>query len=274
MARRGSVLGVLLWGMVAWGEPAGADPCASGVARLATGPLAVTFREGQSGVARRACSATELSVGAEGWAVIDTAHLYGQVRGAARVSGSYALGDATELFGSLEVYRYQTVIASVSGVVGGVGHLSLGGTHRFLTREGLTLGATGRLILPSIMGVYRHAWPVELDAGLTAEQSLGANWRLHAQAGVMASTTISEGPRESWLGLAVTAGAGWQPLPWLAVVADLHASAATYAPIDIIAAGLGLRFGGERLSAELGAFYPVAGRRAPIAFSLNASLRL
>ncbi len=271
--RERSGAGLLALWLVLGALPAAADPCASRTGQP-LGPLQVGLRDGELGLARPACPTTGLALGGEAGLVADIKDFYGQLRGALRLSGSYAIGESTELFGSLEALRYQTVISSVAAETAGLGHLSLGATQRLLSREELTLAATGRLVLPTATGLYKHIRPMGLDAAVIAEQTLGAQWRLHAQAGLLASAAISDVRSQPRLGVALTAGAGWQARPWLSVVADLHASTAYASPLDVLAVGLGVRAGGEHLGAELGAMLPVAGQRSPIAAVLRATWRL
>lgn len=270
--REWSGAGFLALSLTLGALPAAADPCASKTGQP-LGPLQVGLRDGELGLARSACPTTGLALGGEAGLVADIRDFYGQLRGALRLSGSYAIGESTELFGSLEALRYQTVISSVAEETAGLGHLSLGATQRLLSREELTLAATARLVLPTATGVYEHIRPIGLDAAVIAEQTLSAQWRLHAQAGLISSAAISDVRSQPRLGVAVTAGAGWQAQPWLSLVADLHASAAYASPLDVLALGLGVRAGGEHLGAELGAMLPVAGQRSPIAVALRATWR-
>jgi hypothetical protein len=271
MSAHGLVRGVLVLGLVLGALPALADPCLPEARGLLSGPLQVGLREGELGLAHRACATSELVLQGEAGAVVDLADFYGQLRGALRLSGSYALGDATELFGSMELFRYQTVISSVSAAEAGVGHLSLGGLHRFWSREDLSLAAVGRLVLPTATGIYRRAWPVGLDAGVAAEQVLGTRWRLNGQLGLISSAAFSDIDSQPRLGLAATVGAGWQARSWLAVLGELHATSGYSSALDVLAVGLGVRMGGERLGTELSALVPVAGQRAPIGLVLRAS---
>ncbi len=266
--------GLLVLGLVLNALPAWADPCSPEARGLLMGPLQVGQLEGELGLAHRACTASELTLQGEAHAVVDTDNFYGQLRGAARLSGSYALGDATELFGSLELFRYQTVISSVSAEAAGLGHLSLGGMHRFWVRDELSLAAVGRLVLPTATGTYRHAWPVGLDAGVAAERALGTRWRLHGQLGLLASAAVSDVDSQPRLGVTATVGGGWQALSWLAVLGELHATSGYTSALDVLAAGLGVRAGGERLGAELSALVPVAGQRSPLGLVLRVSWSL
>lgn len=269
-----TIASTLALGLALSALPASADPCSPQTQRLLVGPLQAGLREGELGLAHRACATSELVLQGEAHAVVDLADFYGQLRGAARLSGSYALGDDTELFGSLELFRYQTVIASVSAEVAGLGHLSLGGMHRFWGRDDLTLAAVGRLVLPTATGIYRHARPVGLDAGVTAEQVLGMRWRLHGQLGLISSAAASGPIRQPRLGLTATVGGGWQARSWLAVLGQLQAASGYTAALDVLAVGLGVRAGGEQLGAELSALLPVAGQRSPMGLVLRASWSL
>jgi hypothetical protein len=268
------VTGMLMLGLVLSAPPASAAPCRTEARGLLMGPLQVGQHEGELGLAHRACAASEVVLQGEANAVVDPADFYGQLRGVARLSGSYAMGDSTELFGSLELYRYQTVISSVSAEVAGLGHLSLGGMHQFWGRNELSLAAVGRLVLPTATGVYRHAWPIGLDVGVAAERALGKRWRLHGQLGLLASTAVSDVDNQPRLGLTATAGGGWQALSWLAILGELHATSSYTAALDVFAVGLGVRMGGERLRAELSTLVPVVGPRSPLGLVLRASWSL
>lgn len=237
-----------------------ADPCA-GTAGLGAGPVQAPLLDGQHGMGRRVCPRTEVGVGGGGLLLIDTPDFYGQIRAAAEVWGSFTVGEDTELFGFIEVYRYQTVLASVSASNGGIGHTSLGATHRFLSLDTLALGATGRIVLPTAVELYEHSWPIRTDLGVMAEYRPFDWLAFHGQAGFLFSAAITRADPQPRFGLVLTAGAAWQPGWRFALLADMHASFGYTDAVDVITAGGAARLAiiaGLALSIE--AAFPIAGR--------------
>lgn len=273
MRRRHGGAGAALLGLwlVLQALPAAADPCEGLEERLEVGPLQAALREGELGLARSACPRNGLGLTGEGWLVAAPDDFYGQLRGALRLSGSYTLNADMELFGSLEVLRYQQVISSLSAEEFGAGHLSLGATRRVQVRERRVLALTGRLVVPTLPGVYRNVWPVGVDASLVFEQVSSERLRLHGQVGLVGSVAFSPVDSQPRLGLALTLGGSWRLLEWVAVVAEVHVVAGYSTPFDTLAPGLGLRFGGGHLRVSLEGFVPVrlAGRREPITAALQ-----
>jgi len=237
-----------------------ADPCA-GTDGLAAGPVQAPLLDGQMGMPRRACAFSEVGAGGGAYLLIDTPNFYGQIRLAAELWGSFAVSENTELFGFMEVYRYQTVISSVSADVGGFGHLSLGVTHRYLTWNDLVLGATGRVTLPTAVDLYDHAWPIAVDLGANAEYRLVSWLAFHGQVGALFSAAATRADPQPRLAALITAGAAWQPVWRFALVAALQTTMGYADALDVFAASTAVRIAiVEGLWISLDATFPLAGR--------------
>lgn len=251
-------------------------PCAPDGDGMPTGPAQLGLRDGDLGVPRRMCPRTEIALGGTAYAVIEPDAFYGNLRVATPVGGSFAVDDTTELFGALEVVRYQTVISSLEAEQFGLGDTSVGLTHAPWRAERSRAGVTARLVMPTASARDGAVWPFGLDAGVGVAHALGARLVLHAQTGAL-STIVAGGspppPRAAW---ATTAGAAWRPWRWLQLVVDAHVELGYAAALDVFALAPALRFaGGAHFGAELGAMLPLAGReRALAAADLRLSLRL
>lgn len=206
-------------------------------------------------------------------AVIDRDDFYGQVRAAAKLTASHLLGSATELFATIEAYRYQTVISSISAAESHIGHLAFGGLQRIAASETAVVAAMTRVVLPTAVGIYQRSLPLGLQAGLTAEWSLSEALRVHAQTSVVASAALSAVASDPRLGLVAGVSGGYQLLPWLALLGGVSASFAYVAPLDLLAANTGLRVGSQVFSVELSGLMRIAGERTPWVAALQAQLR-
>ena len=110
--------------------PGRAAPCDSQGYGLPTGPVAAGLLEGELGRAHRTCGRSELAVDAGGLLVVDLDNFYGRLAAGLRLEGSWAWGPRGELFGSLEVLRYDSLITPLSSSSLGLGHATVGaGTH-------------------------------------------------------------------------------------------------------------------------------------------------
>jgi hypothetical protein len=237
---------------------------------MPSGPVQSTLGEDELGLARRACPRSELATGARGLLVADYDAFYGHIRGSGFVWGSWAPTPERELFFTLEAFRYQQVISSVVADAIGVGRLGLGMTQRVASTEDATLGLTGRLVLPTSIGLSRDVWPFALELGVTGLWRAGA-FDLHGQLGAIASAALSRGDSDPRAGMVTTAGAAWRALDWLALVLDVHLGLGYAAALDVLALDPGLRFAfGRHAGAELSATLPVAGRERAL---LGALLR-
>ena len=251
------------------------SPCIAG--GMPAGPAQVGLLDGELGVARRLCPRTEVALGGSALLVADLAAFYGNVRASGVLWGSWTPGDErTELFATLEAFRYQTVISSIDASYAGLGHLSLGGTRVLLLGRDWRFGASTRVVLPTAFGLYDNAWPLAVDLIAEVEWRAATVLTLHGHAGGLGSLALGGGPAAPEGALLAGGGAALRPLPWLAVVIELDADLGRTDALDHLAATGSLRFGvGERFGAELGAIFPLVGReRALAAAVLRLSWRL
>lgn len=259
-----------------------ADPCAttdsSGFATgpIPTGPVPVGYLDGDLGVAHRLCGRTEVSLGAGGLAVVDTANFYGHIVAGGTLSGSWAATDRTEIYAAIEAFRYDSVITPIPATYMGFGHVSLGASQRLWESDNFGIGAHGRLVVPTAVGLYRNAYPLGLDLGVSALWAAHRTFRVHGDVGGLGSAAISAGPALPWAGARVTVGAEWQPVRPFAVVVDLDSAFGYTDAVDHVAGSLGLRAGiGKRVGLELAASYPFAGRERALATGeLRVDVRL
>jgi len=267
---------VLACAALAHAEPAAIEPCAPPGDGMPTGPGQRALHDGGLGVPRRVCARTEVAIGGEGYAVIEPSEFYGNLRVAAPLAASVALSDETELFGALEVVRYQTVISSFEAEQLGLGDLALGATHAPWGDGKWKAGLTGRLVLPTASSRYDEVWPFGSDAGFAIAYGLHPRLLLHAQSGGLVTVVVGSGgahPRGAWV---TTSGLAFRPWSWFSLVLDAHTELGYAALLDVFAIGPALRFAiGARLGAELGAMFPIAGReRALAAAGLRLNMRL
>src|SRR5207244_2670443 len=105
---------------------------------------------------------TEVSIGGAGDLIAQPSSFYGNLRAAGTLAGSWELASGTEIYAALELIRYQTVISSLSADHLGLGHTSIGATHRVLEGEDWVMAATVRATLPTALGLYQGSWPFGL----------------------------------------------------------------------------------------------------------------
>lgn len=246
---------------------------ASGLPGLPTGPVSAALLDGGLGSARRACPRTELAIAPRALLLVDTPNFYGHIVAGLQLDGALALDADTELFGRLELVRYDSVISAVTSSALTPGHTTLGAT-RVLHDEGLALAWTSKLVLPTALGLYRGAWPIGLDTGLAGQWASGP-WGVHGQLTVLGSAALSRGPALPRAGLAPVLGGAVRPTPGVEVVLDVQSMFLYTAPIDVVALAPAVRLGlGDAWGAALGGTVPLAGReRALTAVDLRVTWR-
>jgi hypothetical protein len=241
--------------------PARAEVCDDFAWGLPAGPVAAGLRDGDLGRGRRLCGRHEVGLGAQAGLVVDRPNFYGHLLADISLDGSVRVGRRVELFAELALLRYQKVISVFSSQYVGLGHLGLGATGRFLVRDKTSLGVTGRLVLPTAFGLYEHAWPLAMEAGIAALFAAHRTVHFHLQAGPIWSFAFSQGASQPRLGAAITAGAELRPVPGFGFTADLVTGFGYEAPVDVLAVALALRWSdARRFGFELGANIPLAGR--------------
>jgi hypothetical protein len=213
---------------------------------------------------------------AGGMLLVDTFNFYGHLLGALTLDGSLAIGSRGEVFARMEFFRFQQVITPTPATHLGLGHTTLGGTWRFLIRPKGSLGLTGKVVLPTAFDLYKNAWPIGFDVGLTA-LATPLHWlSLHAHGGLITSAAITRGDPMPLIGGVITAGLALQPAAGFAFVADLHGNFGYRGPVDVFAGALGVRFSdSKRFGFEIGATIPITGvERSAVRLDLRASIRL
>lgn len=275
------------------------DPCETGAAGLPRGPVAATMQHGEFGVARRVCPRTEIAVESRGSAIAEVGtelleslvgpvpapvagallgkeQFYVNAQSAGTVVLSYALSSRLELFGSFEALRGQYVRASYTATPIGIGHTNVGATVRIFTADDVTLGVTSRLQLPTAISLYKNAWPIELDTGVSMLYQPLPALRWHTYMGGSGSIAITAGASNPRVGLVSVSGLEVLPFDWLSFVVDVNSRTAYDAPLDHLGLAFGARakiFGG--LGVQTGFLFPILGQERGLAAAMvSLSYRL
>lgn len=224
-----------------------------------SGPVATAgFHEADFATGRRACPRTELGLSERAAAALHLADFFATLGAHTHLFGSYALDSKTELFGTLELLRYQYVqnatlkVSSLS-----FGQLTAGAT-RVVYQEGpLAVAPSARLMLPtSSLGVAT----LGVELGAAADYRLAERLSLHGYAGADLSVGLSAAAAQPLAGALLSAGIQYTPWSWLGLVVDLDAHLGARAPVDYLAPAIALRFALWRgLGAELGGAFPLLG---------------
>lgn len=236
------------------------DGCEEGTANaLPTGPVAAPYHEADVATGRRACPRTEVGLGGHGGIVLDTADFYGGIEAAGIVFGSYAFNRDTELFGTLEAYRYHYVVeATIETAVATLGQLTVGATHIAYRSGGLLLAPTVRVQLPTSFASNVRVLGGEL--GLAYNQRLLERLELHGYAGLDGSmgflTPAAAYPRG---GALLNFGAQFNATSYFGLALDLNGHFLRRSTLDYLAPAIALRFRIGRVGAELGLSRPIAG---------------
>jgi len=256
--------------------PARAEVCPKDADGMAMGPVQAGFYDGDLALGRRACGRTEVGLALGAGLIAEPENFYGNIKALADIDGSYALDENLEIFGALEVVRYQTVISSFTDSALGLGHLSLGAGYALASAEDYRLLGHGRVVLPTASGLYQNMRPLGIDAGVSGAYVLRSDLRLHGSLLLPFSIGLSRAASRPRLGVDLAVGGAWQPLSWFAFALDINGQFAYAAPVDFIALRPGLRFAaGDALGIELGAAIPLAGRERNLAaVMLRAAWRI
>lgn len=236
---------------------------------LTAGPIFITLTDAQAGAGRDACHRSEVGGGVAARAIIDTEAFYGAIVASGLVFASGELTASTELFGGLEVLRYDYAQnASLSGGRVSIGQLGVGLSQALHRGPRLALSAVARLQLPTSTATPRVR-VVGAELGVSAALALTRRLSLHGYAGTDGSLGLSSGPTLPEGAIGGALGGEVQLLPWLALAIDLRGRAgATRALIPAAA----LRASPGGLGLELAATVPVVGTdRHDGALGLRAS---
>ncbi|WNG18869.1 hypothetical protein [Cystobacter fuscus] len=243
---------------------------------LAEGPVALGFLSADVSTGRRTCPRTEVGLGIQGNAIIETHNLYGAVTGSGVVSGSVAVRPDLEVFATLEAPRIQYVQnASLTGTDVALGQLTAGATWAVLSRGAFVLAPSVRLQLPTSFASPRtRTAGAEVGAALLYRPT--ERFDVHGYAGVDGDLGLGAAASLPRAGVLVNVGVEYIVCRPFAVVLDANARFGRRAVLDSVAPTLGVRFSaGEHFGAELGASLPVLGaERALAAGGLKFTWRL
>ena len=251
--------------------PAWATPCEIEDG-MPVGPVTAGLLEGDLGRGHRACPRSEAALGGGGMAVVDTANFYGHLQAALVLDGSLRIAEHTEIFAALELFRYDQVIGAIPATASGLGHTAFGLSQLLVIRDNLAISSSGKIVLPTASGLYDNAWPYAADVGLAGAWTPHQRVRVHGYASLLGSVALSDGPGQPRGGVLMGVGAQARVARPFAIAGDLTAGFGYEAPVDVIAAGLALRFVVKgAYGIEGGATVPLAGRERALA---TADLRL
>lgn len=230
------------------------------------GPIPFSIQMGELAQPRGPCPATRVSLGVEGQAIVRTEEFYGNLQANGVVTGSYALSDRLELSLSLEPLLFQQVISSLQATHLGLGHGALGVTVVAFEEGPVVLSALARTTLPFAFGLYKNAWPVGLDAGLTGALQISSMLRAYGSLLGVGSFVLSRGAPLPRAGLLGVGGGEVILFDWVALVLELKALALYEADLDHVSVSGGVRTRiWDGFGAELYATAPVAGRDRTLA---------
>lgn len=253
---------------------AGADPAESlgeivqGSSRCAgegrdqlLGPATIgAFHDAEFARARRACLRNEFGFGIHGAPVIDAPDFYGNISAAGVLYGSYGLSDTLEVFGAIELARFDYVVnATLTSTKVSLGQTTAGLAWNAIRTTSFVLTPTARLLVPTSL-VPSNVRTTGLEFGAAASL-IATRWlELHGHLGVQGTVGLSAGPMLPWGGVFTTVGASVMPFTWGALVLDLQVHAGERAALDYVAPALALRFNPWRtLNVEAGASVPLGG---------------
>lgn len=252
---------------MALGSPAAlAGVCDEAPKGIPMGPLPFSLQMGELAQPRSPCPRTQLFLGGEGQAIVRTEEFYGNLQANAVLGGSYAVNERLELSASFEPLLFQQVISSLQATHLGLGHGALGVTVVAFDHGPLVLSATARTTLPFAFGLYKNAWPVGLDAGLTGALQLAPFLRSYASVLGVGSFMLSAGDSLRRAGVLGLGGAELILFDWVALVGEVKALTLYEADLDHVSLSAGIRTRiWDGLGAELFATAPVAGRERTLA---------
>ncbi len=241
-------------------EPPRPGPCRKGPVGIPLDPVRTSYAEAGLGAPRRPCARTELALVSRATALVDTAREYRALEATAVAEASWALRPRLELSLAAELFTYQSAsLAAVGADRFGLGQLALGGSYLLEDGGGLAYGVAGRALLPTST-LSPGVRTVGLELGAPAAYTLSDALFLHGYAGVQLTGGIGQGPLLPHLGLGLTVGGEYHPIPVLALALDLTARFGTRAVVEEVTPALALRFRAARsLWLELAAALPVAG---------------
>lgn len=252
-------------------KAAAAVPASSTCARwssaaLIEGPAPLSFYDADFGVGRRACPRNELSLGVGGGAVIDVPAFYANLGASLLASASYVYTPKLELFGTVELVRYDWVQnATLKGSMIRLGQLTVGASYLLWDTGTFAVAPVARVMLPVFLTGART---FGLEVGAAGTWRITDRFDAHAYLSLDGSgALLSPGDGVFRGGLGLELGAQYNVTDWFGALlgAKLHAFhrnglRPASQPLDYLAPLLGLRFAfGKHVGAELSATLPLLG---------------
>ncbi|HEX8818772.1 MAG TPA: hypothetical protein VF794_02505 [Archangium sp.] len=233
---------------------------------LAEGPITFGYLSADVATGRRACPRTEVGLGAQGGAIVETANFYGAVTGAGLITGSYAVRPDLEVFATLEALRFQFVQnATLTGTTLSLGQLTAGATYVALARGPLVVSPSVRLELPTSFASPRTR-TVGGEVGAAMLYRPVPRFEVHGYAGADVSAGVGAAAAQPRAGFLLNVGTEYALCSGFAAVLDANAHFGHRAVLDYVAPAIGLRFrAGEHFGAELGASLPLLGAERALA---------
>ncbi len=250
-----------------------AGPCDLDTDGMVMGPTIAVMHDGALGNPRRTCARSELGVAIDGRATIDSANFYGYLTGGLSLDGGWAPNKNLEVFGRLELVRFDMAVATITSTNLGLGHLSAGVAYNRELHNNVATGIRFRTVLPTATGLYSVSQPLSFDLAWSHVWApLDWLWIHQELTGIV---TANLGRNTARAGGAFNLGLETRVHRTFGLVFDMDAGFGLDAPLDHFTVGGGLRFSdGKRFGFELGARIPVAGRARELAMlSLRASSR-
>jgi len=233
---------------------------------LAEGPITFGFLSADVATGRRACPRTEVGLGVQGGAIVETDNFYGAITAAGLLSGSLAVRPDLEVFATLEAPRFQYVQnATLTGTTMSLGQLTVGGTYVALARGPFVVSPSVRLQLPTSFASPRTR-TLGGEIGAAVLYRPVNRFEVHGYAGMDMSAGLGAAASLPRAGFLVNVGTEYALLGGFAAVLDANVHFGHRAALDFVAPALGLRFrAGEHFGAEIGASLPVLGAERALA---------
>lgn len=205
-------------------------------------PVLASLYDGQLGTASSLCAINGGYASLGGRVVAEPENFYGHLLGAATIGLREVITPELYGFFEVELYRREQVLSSLQSTYSGLGFTNLGVVHQMIREENLGFGLAARLVLPTALGLYRHAQPLAADIQALAERHLGGDLWVHGALGISGTGAIGRGPAQPKIGWNVMAGFGWQPTRWFAGSVEAQSGFATRTMWDVGAVATALRF--------------------------------
>jgi hypothetical protein len=233
---------------------------------IAVGPITASPYDGDLGRGHRACPRNEAALGGGGQAVVDAANFYGHLQANFTLDGSLRVNERTEIFGALELFRYDQVIGAITTSGSGLGHTILGLSQLLVVTDNMAVSASGKVVLPTATALYTNAWPYSADLGVAGVYVPHHRVRVHGYASLLGTVGLSEAPGNPQVGAQLGLGAQVRVAGPVALVADVTGGFGYDAPVDQIAvSGAGRFVIRDAYGVEFGVTVPVAGRERSLA---------